>query len=280
LRIVTEEYAKYSGKIDNPEILAGMTREVVEFLDRLVDDDERIRISSHLDDYKHFQAGAAELQNTLLAMVRKDKNLHETLRLLVTIPCVSTATALTFLVELIDIRFFWRSESLVKWAGMAPRVNQSGVKKRSTGKIYKGGNKHVRAAAFLVAKIDYGHSKNAGHPIGRFVSRLYKGRKKSYKTAVVAGGAKILRYIYHVLALEKPFQEIYADEECEKLRNNRERKIKALDKQIRNADLPDLLERVAARLEKSSARLDRAMEAQVDLLGSMMLNVANAFNSG
>ena len=213
-------------------------------------------------------------------MVRKDKKLRDALKLLVTIPCVSTASSLTFLVELVDIRFFWRSESLVKWAGMAPRVNQSGVKKRKTGRIYKGGNKHVRAAAFQVAKTDYAHSRNVGHPIGKFISRLYKGRKKAYKTAVVAGGAKLLRYIYHVLALEKPFHEIYVDEECKKLRENRERKLKALAKQIQNADLPDLLEQVASRLEKSSLRLDAAIEKQIELLNSMMLNRINAFDSG
>lgn len=280
LRIITEEYAKYSGKIDNPEILAGMARETVEFLDCLVDDDERIRLCSHLDDYKHFQVGAVELQNSLLAMVRKDEKLHDTLKLLVTLPCVSTITALTFLVEVVDIRFFWRGESLVKWAGMAPRVNQSGVKKRSTGKIYKGGNKWVRAAAFQVAKTDYCHAKHQGHPIGRFVDRLYHGKKKPYKKAVIAGGAKLLRYMYHVLALEKPFQEIYADEECEKLKDNRERKLKALDKQVKNASLSDLLERVAARLEKSSARLDRAMGIQIELLSSMMLDMANALDFG
>ncbi|MHA1253727.1 MAG: transposase [Candidatus Helarchaeota archaeon] len=40
-----------------------------------------------------------------------------------------------------DIGYFPSPKKLVKWAGLAPRVYQSGHKKKITGKIHKGGNK-------------------------------------------------------------------------------------------------------------------------------------------
>ncbi|HME54064.1 MAG TPA: IS110 family transposase [Candidatus Lokiarchaeia archaeon] len=134
-----------------------------------------------------------EERTFIIAMIKKDKDLLKKLQLIITLPSVSITTGLTFLVEVIDIKFFWRPKSLVKWSGMAPRVNQSGYKKRVTGKIYKGGNKHVRLAAYNAAKSDYAHGKHSGHPIGKFVSHLYDEKKKNYKTSVTAGGAKLLR---------------------------------------------------------------------------------------
>jgi transposase len=280
LHIVTEEYAKYSGKITDPTILAGMAGELGDFLGRITGDSARINLKSHLEDYAHYQAGATEKQNALLAMIKKGEKMVKTLRLLVTLPCVSIVTALTFLVEIIDIRFFWRAESLVKWCGMAPRVNQSGVKKRKTGNIYKGGNKWVRAAAYNAASVDFRHSKHAGHPVGRFIARLYREKKKPFKKAVIAGGAKLLRYLYHVLALNKPFHDVYADEECEELRENRERKQRVLVREIENAELPALLKQVSIRLKKSYLCLDDAINEQIELLSTMMLDKASAIDSG
>jgi transposase len=278
LRIVTDEYAKYSGKITDPAILAGMARELGDFLGRITDDSASINLKSHLEDFVHYQSGATEKRNALLAMIKKNEKMLETLRLIVTLPCVSLVTALAFLVEIVDIRFFWRGDSLVKWCGMAPRVNQSGVKKRKTGRIYKGGNKWMRSAAYNAASIDFRHSKHPGHPVGRFVARLYREKKKPFKKAVIAGGAKLLRYLYHVLALEKPFQEVYADMECEKLRENRDRKQRMLSKEIRNAELPVLLMQVSNRLKKSTLRLDAALVEQIELLESMMLKRAIAIS--
>lgn len=274
--ILQEEYADHRGKILDPDIIATMADAMVEFLSRVNDKGELARLASHFDDYQHNTAASVDFQNEILSFVKNDELLVKKLNLILTLPSVSITTGLTFLVEIMDVKFFWRSEALVKWAGMAPRVNQSGYKKRVTGKIYKGGNKFVRYAAFLVAKVDHAHGRHQGHPVGRFVTHQYKDRGKSYKTAVTAGGAKLLRYLFQVLTLELPFQEIYKVEECEKLKKNRERKLRQLDVQLKSTDLKSVLNSVVERLNDTSDRLDSAIKDQLQMLSEMMLVTVNA----
>ena len=85
-------------------------------------------------------------------------------------------------------------------------------------------------------------------------------------------------HYFHVLALELPFQEIYAAEECEKLKKNRERKLKDLENQIKNTDLSTVLKCVVDRLKESNARLDSALNKQFELLSTIMIDTVNALS--
>jgi len=68
----------------------------------------------------------------------------------------------------VDIAYFPRPEQLVKWAGLAPRVLQSGHKKRVTGKLHKGGNKYLRRALTLACKNI--HAKgNSSNPVYTYI---------------------------------------------------------------------------------------------------------------
>lgn len=276
LSIITEEYSKYSGKITDETALAAMAGEARALLDSLDGTRECTRLLVHLRQYNQLQADAVALENEALVLVANDEKMFKMLKIVLSFPSVGLRTALAIVVEILDIDFFHGPKALVKWAGLAPRVNQSGYKKRATGKLYKRGNKYLRTAAYMAAMVDHTHHAKEGHPIGAYVHRLKNARQKHYKTAVAAGGAKLLHYIYVALVLEKEFQEVFIAEECAALKDSRERKKKELAKRIRKADPVDVLVTVARDLHVAEERLDAAIELRLNLMAHLMLETASA----
>lgn len=161
---------------------------------------------------------ATQLRSRIMKFAANDEYFKKSLELLLTLPNVGITTALTILIEIVDIQYFWRSKSLVKWSGLAPRVNQSGHRKRKTGRIYKGGNKWLRRAVWITAKNCYAHYNESDEPIGAFVNRLYNHKHKHYFTAVTAGARKLVSYIYQVLTQQRPFEEVFEFEHLNSLK--------------------------------------------------------------
>ncbi|MHA1381667.1 MAG: IS110 family transposase [Candidatus Helarchaeota archaeon] len=130
-------------------------------------------------------------------LAKKNTNFRRLMELLLTIPGVGSDTAATILAEIADISYFKSSSKLAKWAGLAPKVYQSGHRKHITGKIHKGGNKFLRRALVLACQNIYakGTPKN---PLYRFI-RSKKEQKDSYWLALCAGARKLLVLIWHML---------------------------------------------------------------------------------
>jgi len=74
------------------------------------------------------------------------------LELLFSIPEGSPDTPAMVLAEIAGISYFDNPTKLAKWTELAPKVYQSGHKKNITGKIHKGGDKHLRHAFVLATK--------------------------------------------------------------------------------------------------------------------------------
>lgn len=260
--MLAREYATGKGSIKDPELLETMAMELCGFLDRLgMVPENRLRFEQDLDEYLTCNRMADELRVAVLKYIGRDQRRKEDLTLLVTIPSIGIETAITVLVEIVDIRFFWNVKTMTKWSGLATRVNQSGHYKRSTGHVYKGGNKWLRQTMFMAAKVDHAQHARDGHPVGRFVTRLYADKRKPYKVAILAGGRKMLGYVFHVLTVRQPFQEIYAKEENIQLELNRNRKLSELNKLLRELDLSDVLPRVTSMLQRRCTELDQADKA-------------------
>src|SRR5271157_5307058 len=213
---------------------------------------------------------AAELRAEALKSAAKDDRLLEDIALLAGMPDVGVNSALSAAIEVVDARYFRRAKSVAKWAGLAPRVNQSGHKKRSTGHIYKGGNKYLRNTCFDVAKVSFAHAGEDGHPVGDFVSRLYHGGKKAYKVAVTAGARKFLALAYQVLSERRPFAEIWPELAEEEAEANRERKLKELQKRVRAAVVSDLLPCVLESLRRQVDSLSAADAAYADEIAALL----------
>lgn len=240
--VLAEEYADGKGMITDRSEFRLRAAQMSAFLYNMGNDTgNRIRFALHLEDYVNCRRMATQLRSKVLQCAECDAEFQKNLQLLLTIPGVGIGTALTILVEIVNIKFFWRSKSLVKWSGLAVRVNQSGHNKRQTGHIYKGGNKWLRQAAWVSAKLDYMHSKESSHPIGSFIRRLYQVENKHYKVAVTAGARKLTAYIYQILSQQRTFDEVFELKLLKRLEKNKQRKLASLESMIKKSSISDVL---------------------------------------
>jgi transposase len=254
LSLLSTEYAHGKGKIEDGKVLNEKAKELHGYFEKLSRvPGALVRFQQHFDQYLHFRTMARDLLFQILQIVKKNGAFMHNLELLLTCPSVDVDTAIPFLIEVIDVRFFWHPGALVRWVGLGPRVKQSGFGKRKNGHIYKGGNKGARRSLWLAAKVDHAHCKKGGHPVGTFIAGL-RSSGKPYKVAVTAGARKLTDIIYHVLILQKPFQEVYAQLEDEKQAKNRERKKQALVKLMKEVPVVDVLEALSKTLPRRCAR--------------------------
>lgn len=258
---LTEEYAKGRGNITNLKMLSSRAEELLAFLTRMdVDKGNRIRFTQHLDDYVSCREVSDKLYLEIIKHATEEPQFKQNLKLLVTIPGIDVRSALSILVEIADINCFESSKSLVKWTGLAPRVNQSGFKKRQSGRIYKGGNKWLRKVLWLAASLDYAHLKEdeEGHPVGAFIRRLMLSGKKPYRVAVTAGARKLATFIFHILTKQQPFEEMFELQHSEWHEKNRKRKLSSLKKKIQESTIVEILPILVAELSQKTIELNRA----------------------
>lgn len=270
LHVVTGEYSRGNGKTSDPKILDQKARDLHQMFQGMAAvRGLETRFHQHFESYMRCRQNTRDLQMEIIQGVQGDERFMTNLELLLTCPAIGVDTALTILIELVDVDFFFHPKALSRWAGLAPRVNQSGYKKRSSGHIHKGGNKWLRRAVWLSAKVDHAHYKKGGHPIGDFIARL-RDRGKPYKVAVTAGARQLLSVVYHVLSLQQPFQEVYAHLESETQEKNRIWKLKALKKIMKEANLVDLLDISSKVLSRRCATMVNTERKYAQLIHEML----------
>jgi transposase len=128
-----------------------------------------------------------------------NKYFAEEISLLCTIPSIKTLSALFILSEIgNDMSAFSSASSLIGWAGLRPRNEES------AGKIYSRktmhGNKYLRQ---ILVEVSWSASRSKKSFLGKKHSLLAK-RMKSQK-ALIAITRKILVIIYNVLKTKQPF---------------------------------------------------------------------------
>lgn len=103
-------------------------------------------------------------------------------------------------VELGDVKRFKNSKSLVAFAGLDPKIRQSGPKLNTQGRLTKRGSPHLRTALFLASNIARRFDKN--------LHDYYEKKKsegRSYKEIMCMISRKLLARIYAVLKEQKPY---------------------------------------------------------------------------
>jgi transposase len=117
----------------------------------------------------------------------------ESFRLLKTIPGLGPYTAASILGEVQDIKRFDSAKSLIAYAGLDPKIRQSGKALNSTGKLTKRGSSYLRRSLFIAANIARMHDPQ--------LKSLYEKKKKEGKThkeATCAVARKLVRIIWSV----------------------------------------------------------------------------------
>ena len=138
----------------------------------------------------------APLEQELLPLARADARVV----LLATIPGIGPLLGLTIAAEIGDVARFSSARRLVGYAGLAPKVKQSGQSSR-TGALSKAGSKALRWAAVEAAQQAWRES-NPWHDLYRDVAK----RQGKTNAAKVAVARKVLIAAWHVLSREQPFK--------------------------------------------------------------------------
>jgi transposase len=123
----------------------------------------------------------------------------EEISLLCTIPGIHTLSALFILAEIgNDMSAFSSASSLVGWAGLRPRNDESAGKIRSRKTLH--GNRYLRQ---ILVEVSWAAARSKKSFLGKKHSVLSK-RMKSQK-ALIAITRKIVVVIYNVLKTKQPF---------------------------------------------------------------------------
>ncbi|MHA1649260.1 MAG: transposase [Candidatus Helarchaeota archaeon] len=156
------------------------------------------------------------------------------MKLLLSIPGIGPDTAAVILAEIVDISYFPKPAKLVKWAGLAPWVFQSGHRKRITGKIHKGGNKYLRRALTLACQNIHAKGDKSNY-LWNFIKSKYQNPKRdSFWRAICAAARKLLIIIWYMLKRNQPWQwQAVPETVLNQLQAKIQRKIKGFQSKIR-----------------------------------------------
>jgi transposase len=198
--------ALIAGETD-PERLANLAHgrlrasrgQIVEALRGRVREHHRFMLKLHLEQVISLRHAIAELEARLGERLEP---FREEVKLLVTMPGISQTAAQVIASEMgMDMQRFASAESLVSWAGMCPRSDESAGKRRST-RIRKGApwlKTTLIQAAWAAVR-----TKNT------YLRTLFlrlKARRGAMK-AIVAVAASMLRSAYYMLSRHVPYQDL------------------------------------------------------------------------
>lgn len=120
--------------------------------------------------------------------------------LLMSIPGIGETIAATMILEIGEIERFGHAKSLIAYAGLDPKVKQSGKSLHHNTKITKRGSPYLRQCAYIAAYIAARHE-----PEMKIYFEKKRNEGKRYKEAVVACARKILNRVYAVWKRGTPY---------------------------------------------------------------------------
>jgi transposase len=155
----------------------------------------RRSIVEALDVIELLDARIAPIDRELGPLARADARVV----LLDTIPGIGALLGLTLASEIGDVARFGSPRKLIGYAGLAPKINQSGDRSR-TGALSKAGSRTLRWAAVEAAQ----HAWRPTNPWHQLYTDLARRAGKNPAKAAVA--RKILIAAWHVLSRQQPFK--------------------------------------------------------------------------
>lgn len=121
-------------------------------------------------------------------------------RLLLTIPGIGSYIAASIIGEVQDIKRFDSSKALIAYAGLDPKIRQSGKALNSTGRLTKRGSSYLRRSLFIAA--------NVARRCDPQLKTLYEKKKsegKTHKEATCVVSRKLVRIVWSVWKNNKDY---------------------------------------------------------------------------
>lgn len=170
--------------------------DAIEFLEgRGVPEVWRASITELIELAEEMDRRIIPLERELCPLARADQRV----RLLRTIPGIGPLLGLTFAAEIGEVSRFRTPGKLVGYAGLAPRVSQSGERSQ-TGALSKAGSRTLRWAAVEAANQAW-RPANPWH--GHYLRVSARHGKNPAKSAVAR---KLLIAAWHMLSRDEPFK--------------------------------------------------------------------------
>ncbi|MHA1231344.1 MAG: transposase [Candidatus Helarchaeota archaeon] len=239
-----------------------LIKELKMFQDRL-DEVEAVTFENDIIQLQFLSIIEKKQESTYYIIAKNNKQFKRQIGLLLTIPGVGPNTAVAIMAEIADVSYFPSPKKLVKWAGLAPKVYQSGHKKHITGKIHKGGNKYLRRAVVLACQSIYAKGKKT-NPIKKYMLKI-RERTDNYWKAICAGARKLLTIIWYMLKRNEYWGNFKIDDEIkEKLKEIFQHKIQLFQSKI-------------GRYRKIMRRLNYGCDELLEGLNKIELNQRAAF---
>jgi len=129
----------------------------------------------------------------------------ELFRLLQTIPGIGPYIASSIIGEIQDMCRFQSAKELIAFAGLDPKIRQSGKSLNSTGKLTKRGSSYLRRSIFIAASVARQHD-----PQFRALYSKKRAEGKTYTEATCAVTRKLLKVVRSVWLNNKAYW-LYVD---------------------------------------------------------------------
>jgi transposase len=137
-------------------------------------------------------------------LIRSHIDRHPGLRaqrdLLLSIPGIGETTAAKLLSEIMDVKLYESARQLAAFAGLAPRLHESGRSVRRKARLSKTGAPRLRKALYFPAVVAMRHN-----PRVRAMSERLKERGKCPMQIIGAAMRKLVHIVYGVLKSGRPF---------------------------------------------------------------------------
>jgi transposase len=185
--------------INNPFENA-FTKEGLEFLKTItLEWGDRIQMDNYIRLITHINIQKKQAEDVIKEYV--ETNPHA--KLLCSMPGIATYSALIIVAEIGDIRRFKNSRQLTSFAGLNPKVSQSG-ERCFTGKISKQGDVHLRWILNQCANVAIMNDS--------LLAKKYRQlrKRKNHNVAITAIARKMLEYIFTMLTNNIKYQQLQA----------------------------------------------------------------------
>ncbi len=151
-----------------------------------------------------FQRELKKVEDEMRVLVKSDPELARDVALLTSIYGVAFLTATTILAELGDLRRFERARQLTAFAGLNPRLVQSGSSINRPAHLSKKGNGTVRKALYMAALTAI---KDKGQMQRTYETLIAKGKPKMVALAAVM--RRLLVLMRAILINQTPYNPLW-----------------------------------------------------------------------
>lgn len=148
---------------------------------------DRFELNQYIDTIEHLKEQKSKCTEIIEEIASDDPQV----RLAMTMPGMGHYAATTFVAEVGDIRRFNKADQVARFAGLVPKVHQSGEKTKY-GSITKQGNTNLRHVMVQAANVAVQHDKT----LRKTYTRL---KHKGYNEVIVAVARRMTTLLYVML---------------------------------------------------------------------------------